>query len=348
MLHILWMILKILLFVILCILGILLTVAMLVLFVPIRYRIHAKKTDGADETGAGKVNGADGANGDTNGIEATVRISWLLHALSLRAGWRGKSYFVVRVFGIPIYDMNRPKKEKTERAKKNKDRDKDKNKDKNKDRHKEENKDIRKTENIEKDSKKTDISQENEVTENVNGGTENQPRSSFKKIWSRITHFFQKIAAFFRMIAGKLKNIRYTIQKFCDRIKGMAEQASYYKEVLEREETKRAFLQCKRQLLHIWKNIRPKKLSVWLHFGAEDPYTTGQVLALHGMFYPWIYPYVTIEPEFDRRIMEGRFDCKGRVTIFVLILAAAKIYFDKDIRTFIKFFKKEESVDGRQ
>lgn len=331
MLHILWMILKILLFVILCILGILLTAVVLVLFVPVRYRIHAGKTDEKDKDDAGGTGGI----GEANGIEASIRISWLLHALSLRAGWREKSYFVVRLFGIPIYDMNRPKKEKLKKEKLKKEKPK------------EEKSKKEKPEKIQENISKTNRSNEREVTENTKEEAKNEPQSFSDKIRSRITHFFQKIAAFFRMLVSKLKNIRYTIQKFCDRIKGMAEQASYYKEVLEREETKRAFLRCKRQLLHIWNNIRPKKLSVWLHFGADDPYTTGQVLALHGMFYPWIYPYVTIEPEFDRKIAEGRFDCKGRVTIFVLILAAAKIYFDKDIRFLIKLFKKEESADGR-
>lgn len=307
MLHILWMILKILLIVILCILGILLTVTALVLFVPIRYRVHAEK---ADE------------------MEAMVKVSWLLHAISLRAGWREKGFLLVRLFGITIYDRNRQKKEKSIKEKPIKE------------------KPIKAKRQKEKTKEpESENPEKNNTTETETVHIE-QEQNFFEKIWTRITGFFRKIADFFRMLIHKLKNIRYTTRKFCDKIKGMAEQASCYKEVLEREETKRAFSQCKKQLYRIWKNIRPKKLSVYLHFGADDPYTTGQIMAYYGMFYPWIYPYVTVEPEFEREVTEGRFDCRGRITIFAFIAAAVKIYFDKDIRYLIGLFKKEDSGNG--
>lgn len=58
--------------------------------------------------------------------------------------------------------------------------------------------------------------------------------------------------------------------------------------------------------------LKPKKLRVKLHFGFEDPYHTGQVLALCGMFYAFIGENMDLEPDFEKA-GTGRFRlCKRK------------------------------------
>lgn len=49
-----------------------------------------------------------------------------------------------------------------------------------------------------------------------------------------------------------------------------------------------------------------------------------------------------IEPDFENQVVEGTFFIKGRITLVVLVCAAIKLYFDEDIRHFLKRFKREE------
>ncbi|MBO5291691.1 MAG: DUF2953 domain-containing protein [Lachnospiraceae bacterium] len=321
MLHIIWIILKILFLVILCILGILVIVLAAILFVPIRYRIQAWKEQTA---------------------EAHVRVSWLWHILSVRAGYHEQGYAVVRLFGIPIYDRNREKK-KPEKKKTEKKITKKKITEKKKtEKRKPEKENTEKTEeskSVSEEKRKESSGTDAGIQKKIETGAERETseQQPEKK---------RSIKSFFRKLYQKLKNIQYTIRGFCDRIKDMAKQVSYYKAVWESGETRRAFALCKAQLYTVWKDIRPGRLSVHLKAGFDDPSVTGQVLAVHGMLYPWIGQYVMIEPDFEHEILEGRADCRGKITVFVLLLAAGRIYFNQDIRYLLKVLKKESSEEG--
>ena len=48
-----------------------------------------------------------------------------------------------------------------------------------------------------------------------------------------------------------------------------------------------------------------------------------------------------IEPDFEEQIVEGETYIKGRIFVIVLLVAAWKLYFDKDLRKMLKSLKKE-------
>lgn len=79
--------------------------------------------------------------------------------------------------------------------------------------------------------------------------------------------------------------------------------------------------------------LKPKKLRVKLHFGFEDPYHTGQVLALCGMFYAFIGENMDLEPDFEKRVLEGSVYVKGRLRTVHMAVFAAKMLLDKNIRS---------------
>ena len=61
-------------------------------------------------------------------------------------------------------------------------------------------------------------------------------------------------------------------------------------------------------------------------FGFEDPYSTGQVLALAGPFYPLYSRFADLNPVFeDRFILEGEGDVRGRIRLFGLLKIGLKV-----------------------
>lgn len=339
MIHIILLILKILGIILLLFIGLILLTLTVVLFVPIRYRVKMVKEE------------EDGV------FWIKARVYWLLHAVSVQYDYAGTTICKVRILGYVVYDLAKKdsyaqrakereeKREAKEKAKKARKRAKAR---------KKRNQTASKPKKKEKQQAVSELSRETEkqagtvkaamepqeIRKTAKEEADKEPEEK-KSLW-------HKIKEFFNMLWQKLKNIQYTILRFCDRIKQIRNEAEYYKKVLQQEESKAAYLSCKTQLVRIWKNIRPKKWNTSIRFGFDDPAATGQLLGAYSMFYPWVYHHISVEADFERSILQGTFVCKGRVTIFVLLKAAWIIYFDKNIRYFLRLWKKEETLDGRE
>lgn len=93
MLHIIWLILKIIGIVLLCVLALLLLILAVVLFVPVRYRA------------AGSYHGQ---------LKAVVKATWLLHSLSVKAVYDGDLDFGVRIFGFSVLKPGSKEEEEAE------------------------------------------------------------------------------------------------------------------------------------------------------------------------------------------------------------------------------------------
>ena len=109
----------------------------------------------------------------------------------------------------------------------------------------------------------------------------------------------------------------------------------------ELESTKAALLTCKKQLLRIWQDIKPRKFQVNLHIGSEDPASMGDIMGIWGMLYPIHEGHIALCPDFEHSVFEGDFYCKGRITLFVYVKILLIIYFDKNIRRFMKRLMRE-------
>ena len=130
-----------------------------------------------------------------------------------------------------------------------------------------------------------------------------------------------------------LEKIKCTWKNLCDKIKNIADKKDKILEFLEQENHKAAFARGKKELVWVKRFLKPKKLRVKLHFGFEDPYHTGQVLALCGMFYAFIGENMDLEPDFEKRVLEGSVYVKGRLRTVHMAVFAAKMLLDKNIRS---------------
>ena len=336
MLHILGAIGKGIGITLLCIVVILLLLLLALLFVPIRYRVKGLKQDGE------------------NAVTASAKVYWLLHVVSFVISWDGKCRSVLRVFGIPIYDSLRKKENKKKTIKK----EKKKRKQKQLKARKEETKpaatyeeDAEPAESYREVSKSAESYREvskpaekyESVTEELED-SEEQVKKSFlqklKEFCRKLYEWMQKLLALPSLIKEKFQNIK-------DKLQGIQDKIEAYRTFIGREDFKRAFALCKKQLFAIWKNIRPKKCAIDARFGFEDPATTGQILSYICMLYPLLGKDMNIQPDFEYQVLEGKLLIKGRITVFVLLKAAWILYFNKDIKRLIHIWKKEEALHVR-
>lgn len=322
MLHIILLILKITGILLLCILGILLLAVCCVLFVPLRYRIEVSR-----EEGEGKPP-----------VNVRVKITWLLHLINILLCYPADVYVRVRIFLFTVFRM--PKKEKKGKKSETQIGEKDE--------------DAVKTENgvlapAKAEGAEQTLQAGSETAEDAasaeaekDGTAQDQEASGLIGSWVRkIQEFLHKINAVLQKIKTAVENIQYTIRHFCDKIKAVLDTIQYYREVMESEAFNHSLSLCRKQVGALFKEIKPDRFEADLVVGAEDPAATGEILAVCGMLYPFMGQNVRIVGDFERAHIEGYVSVKGAIHVFPFLCAAVKVYFNKDIRTLIKLFKKE-------
>lgn len=306
MLSILLTILKIIGIILLVLLGLIVLLICLVLFVPIRYR-------------------AEGAyHGD---YSVLARVTWLLHLLSVRVSLSQEQSLriLVRVLGIAVCDTARPPKE--HKAAKNK-----------------------------PSAKKTPL---DEILSETSSEPLSEPEpptpepltpqpqihaaeTMDETMDTEKLSFLQKLQIFFRKIIHFLQNLEYTFRRIYDTIVNIKSNIQYYYDVLAQDETAAAWETARHQIIRIWRSLRPRKWRVYLHFGSDDPATVGDALGVWGALYPLHEGHVEVEPDFEQNVFEGEFDCRGHVTLYVILWAAFIFFFDKNIKHLKKCLLREE------
>lgn len=333
MLHLILTILKIIGIVVLVLIGILLLTVVLLLFVPIRYRIEGKK-EGEE-------------------LWVKVKISWLVHLVRAGGVYPQPGRTIVKVLIFTVFDSAAEPKTKKQKTRKQKIK-KQKKASVEGRAEAEQEKGIEQENNINQENSinqeaAREIKELSELEEETAGKEADAVEKDTlqNKIKKGLAKIIERIIAFFRKIKSIFQNIRYTICRLCDKIKVICADITYYKEIFAEQETKEVFHLCKNQLIKIWKHIKPKKFKAELTIGTGEPDTTGTVLGLHGILYPYLGNNVNIVPDFERQILEGTVFIKGRLTVWTFISVAVKIYFDKNIRYLYKRLKREEKANGR-
>lgn len=347
MLHIIFLILKIIGIVLLSVVGLLLLAIICVMFVPVRYHIRVSREEGEDKPP----------------VKVYVKVTWLLHLLNILVRYPHQSTVRMRILFFTIFRI--PEKQRKGQKRKNKDVSREKKEDKG---------DIIEEGQRTKEDKETEstIPEERENTANTENiaNTENagnaestqetgtipeykesrkddgrtdlqESENTSRK--GKIHDFIDKIRQIIDKIKEFFKNIRYTIRKFCDKIKAVSDNIQYYREVLESDPFRQSLQLCKGELGRVFKKLKPDTFEADFIVGMEDPATTGEILAICGMLYPLIGQHVRIVGDFecDKLHIEGQLYMRGKIRAFTFLRMVLRIYFNKDIKKLIKLLKKE-------
>jgi len=374
MVHIILFILKLIGIILASILGILIFLILVVLLVPIRYRIDAKNKEF---------------------IQAEAKASWLFHLLFFRITF-AENHFVIKlhIFGRVFYDSDKPKEtvkkevkqvaksvvtqvekqveEKVEEKGEEKAEEKAEEKGEEKVEEKAEEKmnefssqeklgelKTQKAintpqleqqmhfENIKPEAKKLE---KNSILTDLNVTKKNK-RKTIKRIFSKVKTFFNKIKTFFikiiiflKKIKALLLHIKETIININKKILGIRVIWHKLKDFLRDEINKAGLKHIFRSLRKIFQHIRPTKLRIEMEFGTGDPCSTGQALGALAILYGYYGEAIQIIPNFETTIFEGTIFCEGRIRLFTLLIICIKLILDKNFRKFIKNMKafKEE------
>ena len=301
------LILKIIGIILLSIISLLLIIIALILFVPIRYRIIANKD---------------------SDFYAEIKLTWLLHFINILIKYTDDLYYRVRVILIPIKKSDNLKKHKNNSKKTEPDPN--------------DTKSIDERENISDKSVNEDIS-DNEISKNKEeivstsdldeNDDDNIKFDENKGIIYKIRFVLTKFFEF-------LFNIKEKLNEAYNTVVNIVKDIDYYINALKDERNKKVISLCLSQASSIINNIKPKVFNGNLTIGIDDPYTMGQILSIYGILFPIIHDKITINPVYDKEVIEGDLYIKGRISVFVLIRAAIKIYFNRDYKRMIKIFKK--------
>ena len=155
----------------------------------------------------------------------------------------------------------------------------------------------------------------------------------------------KRLAAAWRKLQGSLRNIRGTAKR-------LYRQFIHYKAIWDREETRQAFHLASAQLCRTLRHVLPRRINVRAAVGTGDPASTGQVLAVQGILYPWLGDKVQIVPDFEERRFEGEFHLKGQLRAGVVGFYALRLMLDKNVRRLIGILRgrtaDKEDHNGRK
>ena len=271
MLHILFLILKIIGIILLTILGILILLLLIVFFVPLRYQVTAEFA------------------GDLKKSKLEVKFSWFLHVLAGKVTYmEEKLDHKVRILWKTISEDSVKESKSSKKEEKN----------------------------IEPDEIDDKVSKKAETEKTVEKTSDDKPKEESKEKPSE----------------SKIDKLKCTIQKVCDTIKMVLE-------FLKAEAHVGAFGKIKKEIIRLLISLKPKKMHGKIRFGMDDPYKTGQILAVLSALYPIYAENVEIYPEFEEKVLEGNIYIKGHIRGIHAVVMAFRIILDKNVRTTIKDVK---------
>lgn len=330
------------------ILGLILLTVLTVLLVPIRYR-------------------ADGVWNDDKYVRA--RVTWLLHLLSLRVTYEKELLLEVRVAGFLIY----PKKERSGKKKKavqEADAEKEtsaagvelpdeiddtevsgsaaaevndvepQSADPNDESAARSNGEANATKDAAQGVSETQ-SQEAEASKAQKTGS---PDADKTQAADSDTVFDQSAGSFFEKLSGKFSKIADRLRGMQHKTDQLKQQAVYYKKIWDQPQTRQAIRVGFYELGEIIRHVLPRKLEVFGIVGTGDPASTGQILAIQGMLYPWHKGNIRLEPDFEEKHIEGELHLKGRIRLGTLGICGLRILLNKNVRRLIRILRKKEEA----
>ena len=312
MLHILFLILKIIGIILAVILGLILLVICIVLFVPICYK--------ADLYGSG------------NARELTVhaKVSWLFGLIkAVFALENGKTDLSVRIAWKKFGDSD-PVEDKAE--------------DRIEEKPKPEKKAVMQEKQVIQGEEKQDdttnritdkaVEDQTEKAEKSEQTAKTRPESTEKKQRKKKDRKEDSDSA--SKIEQITEKIKCTYHKFCDKINEITEKKDKISDFLTDETHKNAFLKLKNEAFHLLKKLKPKKIQGEITFGFEDPSLTGRLLAWISMIYPWIGEHTDITPDFEHRTLSGDLSIRGRLYVITPVVTAIRLILSKAVRRSFK------------
>lgn len=324
LLHILLFLLKLIGIVLLVILGLIVLILTIILLTPIRYRIGASKYQT---------------------IQAEGKVTWLFRLIEMifkldTGAEEGKRlHLSFRIAWLKLYDNQKPKEKRIKQKKTRKTKSKPESKQSEK---------VIQAAKPEQPEAKVQPIKTEQVAEMKHEEKliEGPKESAVEKILRLTKSAANKILSLIRGVFSLICSILGIPSKIMD---GLEKLENFFTKLREKKEAFLAFYnethnhqwftafwhRLKKLLLR----ILPRADRLYLHFGFEDPATTGQVLGGLSILYPICGEKMELCPEFNEEILEGEVKCHGRIRPVSLVIFAVKSFLNKQFFSMVKQFK---------
>ena len=305
MLHILILILKIIGIIIAVILGILLLLIAIFLFAPVHYEVQGR------------------CDGDLGSLKGKVQITWLLRLIRADILYKnGKMKWRLRLAWIKRGNTGNTgtgKKQKEAQTLQEQ---------------------VEKAGISEmKEAEKTEIfgTEEEEAPQTVCQKNAHAPESEKQKTENGIPEKeksvdSEKNGSFYQRILSWIQKIKCTFRKLCDKIKALSGKKEKLEEFLRDEVHKGAYHKCKKEFFRLMKHLKPKKADVRIVYGFDDPYYTGQALAVFSVLYPFVGGCISVTPDFEHQVLKGSAYLKGKIYLWHFVQSGWKLIWNRNVR----------------
>lgn len=319
-------ILKIIGLILLGILGFVLCLVLLVLIVPVRYRVDANNDDS---------------------IEGRIKVTWLLHFVSVSVTYKKALDIKLKILGINFLKKKSEKKEKDieseleDREPKNKKVKEKKSKEK-------KSKDKKSKDDISNDNKSVSVGTENDSSKpelNIKPlDITDEKEDAFNQEESK--SFFNKIKAFCIKIYNFIVSIPQKFEEFLENASSKLDEAidtvDYYSRILDSKGTESVIEYVKLKIIKLLKHIRPRKCKAEIRYGSTDPEKIGKICSYYGIATLFLPKNVYFYPDFDEDYFKFKGYFKGRIILGYVAIWGLGFLLNKKLKKFIKLMKREK------
>ena len=190
-----------------------------------------------------------------------------------------------------------------------------------------------------KEAEKTEIfgTEEEEAPQTVCQKSAHAPESEKQKTENRIPEKeksvdSEKNGSFYQRILSWIQKIKCTFRKLCDKIKALSGKKEKLEEFLRDEMHKGAYHKCKKEFFRLMKHLKPKKADVRIVYGFDDPYYTGQALAVFSVLYPFVGGCISVTPDFEHQVLKGSAYLKGKIYLWHFVQSGWKLIWNRNVR----------------
>lgn len=302
-------ILSILGIILLVLLAIIVVLLLIVLFMPIVYKIDAAKNE--------------------TEMKVNAKARWLFGFLRANYSYPEPGRVIVKVLWITLYDSGQNDKKKEPSPSEN-----DRNKKQDEVSEGAESKDAN-TEEIKGEATKA----EGTKTEEPQGASNTSSDDGENTDSDMNSDEDAEKKGLKEKVFAKYEKIKYTIKQFYDKIKHVVENITFYKDLLQNEETKLLLSHLLKRIGKILCHICPGKVKADVLFGTGSPDTTGYAYGVYGMVSPKLGKDVIVTPDFSQQIFQGTISAKGHITIFTILVNALAVILDRRLHRLIAKIK---------
>lgn len=158
---------------------------------------------------------------------------------------------------------------------------------------------------------------------------ESRKENIFKKISRKLRELIERIKELYRSLKERIVSI---IDSIRTKKEDLSENIDSFYEVINDEDNRELVRFLWEQLKKLFKIIKPKKGKLYVHYGMDDPETTGKIAMYLALLYGWLGLDINILPDFGQKIIEGEVQMKGSIRLYGIIVIAFKVYTNKQFK----------------